>query len=478
MKAFAGKVLIIVQNLPVPFDRRVWLEAKTLRDHGLHVSVISPKSREHFKSHEVIEGISVYRYAMPIQAEGVLSYLFEFAYSWMMTALLSLKVLLRDGFDVIQACNPPDTYWLLGMLYKLGGKTFIFDHHDLSPEMFDSKYAGGKDAGGKDAGGKRLLRTILVWLEKMTFKTAKIVMSTNDSYKEIAVNRGHKNPQDVYVVRTGPDLNRLKSVPVEPQLKNGKPFMVCYLGEMCPQDGVDLLIESIEYYLHGLQRLDTHFVLVGGGPAMPLMKELAESKGLQDHVQFTGRVSDQDLCRYLSSADVCVDPDPWSEWSNHSTMNKMLEYMTFGKPIIAYDLEEHRNSAGRAAVYVKPNDTRLFAKAVSRLLDDPSERKLMGHFGSARIRGQLSWAHTQKALLAAYHRLFPTMMSADDAEQNILDLVLSRIQTNAVDDLVYHMDSSLYFVNAGDEDQLLLITEKLLQYDDQLTRSPLNSLDE
>lgn len=430
MKDYAGKVLIIVQNLPVPFDRRVWLEAKTLRDYGLKVSVISPKSIEFAKSHEIIDDIAVYRYKMPVQAEGVWSYVFEFVYAWMATALLSLKVLWREGFDVIQACNPPDTYWLLGLIYKLFGKTFIFDHHDLSPEMFDAKYHGRQ----------RWLRRILLWLEKMTLKTAGLVLSTNDSYKKAAIERGGKNPQDVYVVRTGPDLNRLKMQEPEEVFKHGKKHLVCYLGEMCPQDGVDVLLKSIAHFKNKIGRADTHFILIGGGPAMPQMKELSKAMGLADIVTFTGRVSDGDLCRYLSSADLCVDPDPWTEWANHSTMNKILEYMTFGKPIVAFDLDEHRYSAQNAAAYVQPNDTELFAEAMSALLNDPVKRHKMGTAGFARIRGHLAWKHTHKALVAAYNRVFPAMMSADEAEQNILDLALTRIQGETAVELFYYLE--------------------------------------
>ncbi len=453
MKEYAGKLLIIVQNLPVPFDRRVWLEAKTLRDHGLKVSVISPKSKEFHKSFEVIEDIAVYRYKMPVEAKGVLGYLFEFAYAWLATALLSVKVLFREGFDVIQACNPPDTYWALGLIYRFMGKKFVFDHHDLSPEMFDAKY------GGK----KKFLRKVLLWLERMTLKSARLVLSTNESYKKVAVQRGGKNPKDVYVVRTGPDLNRLQLTPPEPQLKRGKKNMVCYLGEMCPQDGVDVLLESIDYFINDLGRTDTHFMLVGGGPAMPEMKKLSEEMGLSGHVEFTGRVSDEDLCRTLSSADVCVDPDPWSEWSNHSTMNKILEYMTFGKPIVAFELEENKNSAREAALYVKPNDTKLFARAIDELLNDPERRHRMGEYGAARIRGQLSWAHTHKALIAAYHRLFPRMMTVDEAEQNILDLVMNRIMSDSVD--LEKKDANLYFVGIDDKEDIVKVAEKIL-YDD------------
>jgi len=452
MKGYAGKVLIIVQNLPVPFDRRVWLEAKTLRDQGLKVSVICPTSKEFPLKYERIDGISVYRYKMPVEAEGVMSYFFEFAYAWLATAMLSLKVLLREGFDVIQACNPPDTYWVLGWLYRPLGKTFLFDHHDLSPEMFDAKYNGKAS----------FLRRILEWLEKMTLRSARLVLSTNVSYKKVAITRGGVHPENVYVVRTGPDLQRLQLLPVENELKFGKEYMVCYLGEMCPQDGVDILLEAIDHFVRHLNRKDTHFVLVGGGPAMPSLRNLCKKMGLEDVVTFTGRVSDADLCRYLSSADVCVDPDPWSEWANHSTMNKILEYMTFGKPIVAFDLEEHKNSAGTAAVYVKPNDSAGFANAVSTLLDDESSRKKMGDVGYKRIRNELSWRHTRKALVKAYASLFPNMTQNVEKMPKVLEQLLEQAQTETYDILLPVKDAHTFVMKPGCCNDIVAIAEHIL----------------
>lgn len=451
MKGSAGRLLIIVQNLPVPFDRRVWLEAVTLRDHGIQVSVICPKSKEYPKSHEVIDGVSVYRYRMPIEASGVFGYFFEFAYAWLRTAWLSLKVWVKEGFDVIQACNPPDTYWLLAGFYRLFGKKFVFDHHDLAPEMFDVKYHGKF----------KLLKRMLLALERMTFKTAKIVLCTNDSYRRAAIVRGRKDPEDVYVVRTGPDLRRLQPTEPMPELKNGRRFLVCYLGEMCPQDGVDLLLEAVDHYVRGLGRRDAQFVFVGGGPAMPAMKRLSELMGLEEWVRFTGRVTDQELCRILSTADVCVDPDPWSPWANSSTMNKILEYMAFGKPIVAFDLEEHRRSAERAAIYVRPNDVRRFAQAIADLLDQPELRRFMGRYGYERVRNRLAWQHTQKALLAAYHRLFPNMMSSEAAELNVLDWLFEKIQNEAIEELIVSNESKLICVPA-DHPERLVHTAKLL----------------
>ncbi len=396
MKEFAGKILIIVQNLPVPFDRRVWLESKTLTENGYQVSVISPKSKEYSKSYEIIDHISIYRYRMPFDADGKLSYVAEFIYAWLATAWLSLRVLFREGFDVIQACNPPDTYFLLGLLYRFLGKEFIYDHHDLCPEMFQAKFSKSN----------AWLHRILLLLEKMSFRAAKIVISTNESYREIAVRRGKKKPQDVYVVRTGPDMKNLTVRVPDLSLKKGRRYLACYLGEMCPQDGVDYLLRSIHHLVHHYRRQDVLFTLIGGGPAIPKLKELCSAMGLHDQVIFTGRLPDDQVYRYLSTADVCVDPDPWSEWANRSTMNKVLEYMAFGRPIVAFDLLETRNTALRAALYAKPNDVALFSEKINFLLNNPALRKEMGDFGRRRIICELSWEYSAPRLMAAYRRAF------------------------------------------------------------------------
>ena len=392
MKHYNGKVLVIVQNLPVPFDRRVWLESQTLRDHGYKVSVISPQSIEFPKSYEKIDGISIYRYKMPVEAQGMLSYFFEFAYAWVMTAFLSVKVLMREGFDIIHACNPPETFWLLGAIYKLFGKAFIFDHHDVSPEMFLAKY---DKRGG-------FLHRVLLALEKQSFKTANVVLSTNESYKNVALTRGGKKPQDVFVVRSGPELNRLQIVEPEPELKEGKKYMVTYLGEMCPQDRVDYLVRIADYVVNKLRRRDVLFVLMGGGPAMPMVKQLSEDLGLQEFVRFTGRVFDKDISRYLSTTDICAGPDPYTEYSDLSTMNKILEYMAFSKPIVSFELREARFSAQKAAWFVAPNDIVAFAKAINSLLNDPEKRERMGAYGVKRLVEKLSWHQTHKNLVAAY----------------------------------------------------------------------------
>ena len=419
MKAFAGRILIIVQNLPVPFDRRVWLQAQTLRDNGYRVSVICPKSTEYPKSREVKDGISIYRYSMPIEAVGIAGYIAEFIYAWMASALLSLVVLLREGFDTLQLCNPPDTYFLLGLFYRLLGKEFIFDHHDLSPEMYLAKYHK------KDG----VLHKGLLLLERFTLRTAKLVMVTNESYKEVAIRRGRKKAEDVFVLRTGPDLNRLEIKPVEEKLRQGRRHLVCYLGEMCPQDGIDYLLRSTDHLINVIGRKDVFFILIGGGPAMKKFKAMSEKMGLSGSVMFTGRISDEDICRYLSAADLCVDPDPWSEWADSSTMNKILEYMTFGKAIVTYDLKETRVSAQKAAVYIKPNDYKMFSLEIHKLLSDSARRRVMGQFGLELVRKKLAWQHTHKALLQAYARLFNRTVVQQPVRDQVAELPALRLES-------------------------------------------------
>jgi glycosyltransferase involved in cell wall biosynthesis len=395
--ASAGKVLIIVQNLPVPFDRRVWLEANALEDAGYTVSIISPtgKDGKFQKKHEIIDNIHIYRYPAPFEARGIAGYLYEFTYCWLMTAFLSLVVWLTRGFDVIHACNPPETYFLLAIPYKWIGKKFIFDHHDLSPEMFLAK--GGKEGGALFKG--------LVWLEKCTFRYADVVITTNQSHKEIAMQRGGLSEEKIFIVRSGPDLNRLQLLPPENELKEGFNFMACYLGEMCPQDGVDYLIKAANIYVHDYGCKDTLFLMMGGGSALNDLKEMTSSLKMDHYIKFTGRVSDKDLCRYLSTADVCLDPDPYTRWSDKSTMNKIMEYMAFGKPIVAFDLKENRFSAQSAAVYARPNDVKEFALLLKNLLPDKDKRKQMGEIARKRVKDELAWGYSKPSLYSAYKKV-------------------------------------------------------------------------
>lgn len=396
MTASAGRrrVLIIVQNLPVPFDRRVWLEATTLTRAGWQVSVICPKAKGFTASHEVIEGVDIHRYALPFDAQGALGFVAEFVWCFLRTAMKMVRVAtVGRGFDVLHVCNPPETYWPLAWLAQRFGRRFIFDHHDLSPEMYRAKF---------ERNGGLALRG-LEWLERMTFRVADVVVTTNDSHKKIAMQRGGVDEDDIFVVRSGPDVDRLTVFESDSSWRSGHKHLLVYLGEICKQDGVDHLIRVMKILRDDLGR-DVHCVLVGGGPHQPAIADYAARIGVADRCTFTGRVSDNLLCHVLSSADVGVDPDPKTEWSDKSTMNKVMEYMFFGLPIVAYDLTETRTSAQDAAFYAQANDERALAVGIVKLLDDPDNRAHMGNYGANRVRESLAWEYSVPNLLAAYER--------------------------------------------------------------------------
>jgi glycosyltransferase involved in cell wall biosynthesis len=393
------RVLIIVQNLPVPFDRRVWLEATTLHRAGYDVCVICPKMRGCNAGRETIEGVDVYRYKLPMEAQGAVGFVLEFVWCFVLSAVLSVRIaLFGRGFDVLHACNPPETYWLLGLFWRLFGKGFLFDHHDLSPEMFAAKFERGESG---------LIYQALLFLERMTFRSAQTVVTTNESHRAIALARGGKRPDEVFVVRSGPDLSRFQVEERRPEeWANGRRFVVAYLGEICKQDGVDHLVRAVKILRDEFGRDDVQCVLMGGGPHQHVIAHYAEQIGVSDRCTFLGRVSDATICRVLSSADIGVDPDPKTAWSDKSTMNKVVEYMFFGLPVLAYDLHETRVSAGDAGRFVEANDTRALAGEIGALLDDPAGRARMGEAGAARVRNSLAWSFSVPPLLAAYDHAF------------------------------------------------------------------------
>jgi glycosyltransferase involved in cell wall biosynthesis len=386
-------VLIIVQNLPVPFDRRVWLEARALRDAGFRVSVVCPKAPGE-PSFEELEGVRIRRYPPPAPTSGALSYIWEFAYCWARTAALVVRAAAREGFDVIQACNPPDTYWVLAAPFKLFGKRFVFDQHDLCPEVYASRFGDGTGV---------TYRALCV-LERATYALADHVIATNESYRETAIGRGGLPPERVTVVRTGPDPDKLlKGIPV-PEWRNGKRFVCAYLGVMGPQDGVDLALHAAAAILEA-GRDDIHFVFMGSGDSFDELGLLSSELGLDGHVTFTGRVPDETVFEVLSTADLGLCPDPLNPLNDVSTMNKTMEYMSFELPVVAFDLKETRVSAGEAAVYVPPNETRLYAAAIVELLDDPARRAAMGRLGRERVERVLAWKHQAPAYLRVYDSL-------------------------------------------------------------------------
>jgi glycosyltransferase involved in cell wall biosynthesis len=389
------RVLILVENLPSPFDRRVWQEAGALRDAGYAVSIICPTGRGCEKKYEVIDDIHIWRYDLPAEGAGALGYLVEYSVALFFTFFLSLKVLWKRGFDVVHACNPPDLFFLIGGFFKLFGKKFVFDHHDANPELYEAKF------GRKDA----FYRLILL-LERLTFRTADVSLATNHSYRRIAIERGGMDPGKVFVVRSGPSLERMKIVSPVEALKKGRRYLVGYVGVMGKQEGIDYLLRAAAHLVHDLKRTDVHFGLVGGGTSLGEMKALAKQLGIDDYVSFTGRVSDGALLAMLNTAELCVNPDVANEMNDISTMNKVMEYMALGKPIVQFDLAEGRFSAQAASLYARRNDPVDLAQKIAELLDDPARRAAMGAFGRRRVESELEWRYEAPKLLAAYAALW------------------------------------------------------------------------
>src|SRR5882762_2710461 len=376
------RVLILVENLPSPFDRRVWQEATTLRDAGYLVSIICPTGRGYERKFEAIDGIYIYRYKLPVEGSGAAGYALEYAVALAWTFALAWRVLLTRGFDVVHACNPPDLFFLIGGFFKLFGKKFVFDHHDLNPELYEAKF-----------GRRDFFHRLMLEFECWTFRSADVSIATNESYRRIAIGRGQMPPERVFVVRSGPSLERMKIQPPDERLKRGRRFLVGYVGVMGKQEGIDHLLRAVRHIVFGFKRTDIHFGIVGGGTALEAMKGLAGHLHIAEYVTFTGRVPDAEMLAMLNTAEVCVNPDTANALNNLSTMNKIMEYMALGKPIVQFDLTEGRYSAHRASLYARPNDTIDFALKIVELLDDPVRRADMGDFGRRRVPNDLEWRH-------------------------------------------------------------------------------------
>jgi glycosyltransferase involved in cell wall biosynthesis len=389
------KVLIVVENATAPFDRRPWKEASSLRQNGYEVTVLCPRDKGYRKGYEVIEGIHVYRHPMPIEGSHAVGYLFEYLNALFWEILYAWWIYLRRGFHIIQGCNPPDTIFSVALPFKLLGVKYIFDQHDACPELYLSKYTK-----------KGVIYKLQVLLEKLTFRFSDVVLSTNNSYRDIAITRGGLDPQDVFIVRNGPELRKFKPVPSSAALKYGKSYLVGYLGNMNFQDGLDILVD-VALRVKSLGRRDIHFTCVGGGPALAGLRKMLKDKNLEDTLNFTGRIPDDQLLQILSTADVCVNPDPPCEMNDISTMIKIMEYMALGKPIIQFNLKEGRFSAMEASLYADGADPVAdFSSKILWLLDHPEERKRMGEFGRKRVEQELAWEYSAVNLLAAYQRAF------------------------------------------------------------------------
>jgi glycosyltransferase involved in cell wall biosynthesis len=404
MKGSAGRprrVLIIIENLPAPFDRRVWQEATTLARAGYQVSIICPKDKGYEESFELLDGIAIYRHPLPVEARGLGSYLLEYPSALFWEFVLAWRVFLTRGFDVVHACNPPDTIFLIALFFKLFfRRRFLFDHHDLNPELFEAKF-----------GRRGFFYRLLLALERWTFRSADVSIATNESYRSIAITRGGMPAARVFVVRSGPDLARMRIQPAIPELKYGRRHLVGYVGTMGHQEGIQYLLEAARMIVHDRRRSDIHFTLVGGGPELERLKRLARELGVADHVTFTGRLPDGELLAVLNTSDVCVNPDEFNEMNDKSTMNKIMEYMSLGKAIVQFDLTEGRVSAGEASLYAKPNDSIDLADRILELLDDPERCERMGRIGRERVLRELSWEHEAPNLLKAYDTLWSPLIS-------------------------------------------------------------------
>ena len=434
----AKHILIIVQNLPVPLDRRVWLECQALVAEGYAVSVVCPKGPRD-PSREEIDGVQIYKYRPAPEAEGLAGYILEFAYSWLRTAWLSTRVWRRQHFDVIQACNPPDTYWLLARLWRSRGVKFVFDQHDLNPELFLSRF------GEPNSLRERLEYKALLWLEKMTYRTADRVISTNESYKKKALTRGHHRPENVTVVRSGPDTRRMRPIYPDPHIRHDAGHLLVYLGIMGPQDGVDLVLEVMNELVYRRGRSDVHVALLGFGDCLDSLKHRCRELDLEKWVTFTGRADKAMIADYLSSADVGLCPDRKTPLNDISTMNKTMEYMAYALPSVSFDLVETRVSGGDCVLYVESGDLQAFANEVERLLDDPDLAVEMGLRARQRVVSELDWQPQS----ARYVGVFDDLLAVDSAD------IVGQQDLNGINGEFLEFDKQgRRFVDLNDENSL------------------------
>jgi glycosyltransferase involved in cell wall biosynthesis len=401
---------MLLENHPYPQDSRVRQEAAALITAGYRVSVIAPRASGQ-SWHEAVNFVEVYRFPTPPVANGAFGYILEYGWAMFASFLLSLLVCFRKGFDVIHAHNPPDTFVFLVAFYKLFGKRFIFDHHDLCPEMYHARFPGR---------GNRFLHRMLLWCEHLSYRLSDHAIATNTSYKTLAIERHALPAERITVVRNGPALDRLHPMAPLVELRQKAPILIGYAGTMGFQDGVDYLLRALHHLQTDLSRTDFFCVLVGDGDAMDTLQALATQLQLSEHILFTGWVESSMVPRYLSTMDICAAPEPSNPYNNRSTMIKIMEYMAMAKPLVAFDLPEHRQSAGTAAVYAPNNDELAFAHALANLMDDPIRRQEIGIAARKRVEQVLAWRHSIPHLLAAYRAVFadPTTPTSTTSVEN------------------------------------------------------------
>jgi glycosyltransferase involved in cell wall biosynthesis len=390
---FAGKhILVVIENLPAPFDRRVWQECTTLKENGAKVSIICPKMKGYEKSYELIDDIEIYRHPLK-EGKGAFGYLIEYTQAIFWEFILSWKIFFKKKFHVIHGCNPPDLIFITALFFKPFGVKYVFDHHDINPELYISKFDK-----------KGFFYNLMIFFEKLTFKTANYSIATNESYKKIAIERGGMKEENVQVVRSGPRLDRLQLIDPIHKLKKGKKYLIGYIGVIGEQEGLDLLLESAKYILS--KRDDVHFGIVGGGTHLDEIIKLCANMELSDNFDFYGRVDDQTMLEVLNTADVCVNPDKPTAMNDLSTMNKIMEYMALKKPIVQYTLKEGKFSAQEASLYATNTDPIDFAEKIIQLLDNENLRLKMGELGYNRVIKELSWNYESKKLVSIYKKVF------------------------------------------------------------------------
>jgi len=395
----ARRILIVVENLPVPLDRRVWSEATTLVEAGYTVSVICPMGRGWTAPYEVIDGVHIYRHSAPTEAHsGAVAYAREYGHALWHWFRLARKVWRERGFDVIQGCNPPDLIFLLALWYRPWGVRYMFDHHDVCPELFEAKFRK-----------RGLLYTVMLIWERMTFATASVSIATNESFRAIAIRRGRMKADDVFVVRSAPKIDLFLPGPGDEAYRKGARTVFGYVGVIGQQEGMDLLVAAADHLIRKLDHRDVHFVVVGFGPQLPEVERDVKARGLDRYFTFTGALYGPEMLMALNSIDIGVSPDPKNPMNDISTMNKVMEYMTLEKPTVQFDLTEGRASAGEASLYAANNDPKDFAAKIVWLIENPDEAKRMGQTGRKRVLERLSWAHSAPLLRAAYARIFSKM---------------------------------------------------------------------
>ncbi len=398
----APRVLVVSENESVPSDRRVWAISTTLVGAGCEVVVVCPQGDEGERAQgeralfEVRGGVEIHRFPLRFAAGGPLGYFGEYSAALWRVWRIVRRLSRERPFDIVHACNPPDFMLFAAWPARRARAQLIFDHHDLTPELFQTRFGARH----------RLLHKLTLLLERLSFAAADVVLATNDSYAQIALTRGHKPARDIFVVRNGPDLRQFRASRPDPALKRGQPLLISYVGVMAPQDGVDQALRALA--LVHARRSDWHAVLAGEGEARAGLQQLADELGLAGSVEFPGWLDDEQISRLLSTSDVCLAPEPLTPLNDVSTMVKIAEYLAISRPVVAYNLRESRRAAGAAAAYAAPNDVGSFAERITELLDDPERRVVMGRIGRERVEQSLCWERSEIALFDAYRRALRT----------------------------------------------------------------------